>query len=82
MKNELEFSEEARNLKLGIYEHYKGNKYKVLSVGRHSETLEELVIYQAQYGDFGIWARPLKMFTGTVKVEGKEIPRFKYLSDK
>lgn len=54
MENKLEFSEEAKNLKLGIYEHYRGNKYKVLEVGRHSETLEELVIYQAQYGDFDV----------------------------
>jgi len=80
MKSELVFSEEAKNLKSGIYEHYKGNKYKVLGVGRHSETLEELVIYQAQYGDFGIWARPIKMFIGTINAEGKEMPRFKLIN--
>lgn len=82
MKNKLEFSEAARKIKPGIYEHYKGNKYVVLAVGRHSETLEELVVYQSQYGDFGIWARPLKIFVETVKLAKKEIPRFKYLSDK
>jgi hypothetical protein len=82
MKTKLTWSEKAKNLKPGNYEHYKGNKYKVLGVSRHSEILEELVIYQAQYGDFDIWARPIKMFTETINIEGKEILRFKYLDNK
>ncbi len=79
MKKVLEFSEEAKNLKLGNYEHYKGNIYKVLGVGRHSETLAELVIYQAQYGDFDMWIRPLNMFTEKIIINGKEDQKFKFI---
>ena len=46
----------------GIYEHYKGNKYKVIGVGKHSETLEKLIIYQALYGNNELWVRPYDMF--------------------
>lgn len=67
-------------IKPGIYQHYKGPKY-IEYVATHSETNEPLVIYQALYGEFGMWARPLSMFTETVTVEGKTIPRFAYLSD-
>ena len=60
----------------GRYRHYKGNEYTVLGVARHSETLEELVVYRQEYGDRGLWVRPAAMFTETVIVEGKEAPRF------
>lgn len=80
MENKLKpLSKKAKSLRLGKYEHYKGNKYKVLSVARHSETLEELVVYQALYGERGIWVRPLGMFLEKVKVNNKLIPRFKCL---
>lgn len=46
----------------GIYQHYKGNQYEVLNLARHSETLEEMVVYKALYGDFTIWTRPLNLF--------------------
>ncbi len=69
----------AQELKLGIYRHYKGHLYQVLSVARHSETLEEMVVYQALYGDFGVWVRPLKMFLEEVVSEGVQQPRFAFV---
>ena len=60
----------------GRYRHYKGNEYTVLGVARHSETLEELVVYRQEYGDRGLWVRPAVMFAETVTVDGKAMPRF------
>ncbi|MCH9625834.1 MAG: hypothetical protein S4CHLAM123_10160 [Chlamydiales bacterium] len=75
-------SAEAKSLvPESIYEHYKGKRYKLLSVGRHSETLEESVIYQALYGEYGIWIRPLAMFLENVFVDGKTRPRFELIVD-
>ena len=56
----------------GIYRHYKGNLYEVLEIAKHSETEEELVVYRALYGDYGVWVRPLGMFTETIN----GVPRF------
>ena len=61
---------------LGRYKHYKGNEYEVVGVAKHSETLEEMVIYKALYGDHDLWVRPLKIFFEEVIVDGKKIPRF------
>jgi hypothetical protein len=66
-------------MKQGLYQHYRGNFYQVLGISRHSETLEEMVVYQAFYGDYGLWVRPKNMFEGTVIHEGQECPRFRYL---
>lgn len=74
-------STQAKNLKPGLYEHYKGNQYRVLSVARHSETLEELVVYQAQYGERGFWVRPVAMFYDVVKINGDQKPRFRFLHE-
>lgn len=60
----------------GIYRHYKGQRYRVLGTARHSETLEPLVVYQALYGEFGLWMRPAAMFCETVVLEGEPIARF------
>jgi hypothetical protein len=65
----------------GRYRHYKGNEYTVLGVARHSETHEELVVYRQEYGDYGPWVRPKKIFMETVTVDGKDVPRFRYLGD-
>lgn len=68
-------------LKLGKYQHYKGNFYKVIGVAKHSETLEDLVVYETLYDnpESKLWARPLKMFTENIVVNGKEIPRLKFI---
>ncbi|MGE8336134.1 DUF1653 domain-containing protein [Pseudomonas laurylsulfatiphila] len=60
----------------GLYQHYKGPLYRVFSVARHSETEEEVVFYQALYGDCGFWVRPLSMFLESVEVDGEQVPRF------
>lgn len=63
----------------GRYRHYKGREYTVLGVARHSETEEEMVVYRQEYGDRGLWVRPLSMFVETVVVDGREQPRFAFL---
>ena len=60
----------------GLYRHYKGQRYRVLGTARHSETLEPLVVYQALYGDRGLWVRPAAMFAESVTVDGACVPRF------
>lgn len=65
----------------GIYQHFKGNQYQVVDIARHSENLEEVVVYKALYGDFGLWVRPLAMFAETIERDGKQIARFSRLSD-
>ncbi len=69
------------NLKLGKYKHYKGNLYEVLGIARHSETLEELVVYKALYQTEGenLWVRPIKMFTETIEINGEHILRFQFI---
>lgn len=71
-------------MKLGKYQHSKtGNYYRVIAVARHSETLEELVVYECLYENpqSKIWVRPLTMFLEEVEINGKRAPRFKFVSE-
>ena len=63
-------------LQPGIYRHFKGNLYKLLYVAKHSETLEPMVVYQALYGEMGIWVRPAAMWAEQVDREDYHGPRF------
>jgi len=67
------------NIKLGKYQHFKGGVYEVIGLAKHSETLEEMIVYKNEKGD--IWVRPKDMFFENVLIEGKEIPRFKHIGD-
>ncbi|HEX9758641.1 MAG TPA: DUF1653 domain-containing protein [Nitrospiria bacterium] len=64
-------------IKPGIYRHYKGNLYEVIGVAIHSETDEEMVVYRALYGEYGLFVRPKNMFQEEVGVKGLKEPRFK-----
>ena len=64
----------------GIYRHFKGNYYEVLSIARHSETTEPMVVYRALYGDGGVWVRPAAMWNEMVDRNGKTSPRFHLLN--
>lgn len=71
-------------VKLGKYKHYKGMICEVIGIAHHSETLEEMVVYKdlsddKEFGKNAIWVRPIKMFLEKVLVDGKEIPRFKFI---
>lgn len=65
----------------GRYRHFKGGEYEVIGVARHSETMEELVVYRALYGERGLWVRPAAMWLETVERDGKQLQRFTYIGD-
>jgi hypothetical protein len=71
----------TNKMKTGKYRHYKGREYEVIGIARHSETLEELVVYKALYQMEGenLWVRPKSMFCEMVVLDGKETPRFQFL---
>ncbi|EKE29746.1 MAG: protein of unknown function DUF1653 [uncultured bacterium (gcode 4)] len=66
-------------IKIWAYRHFKWKEYEVIWISRHSETLEEFVVYRHSFWDNSLWIRPLTMFTETVEKDGKIIPRFKYI---
>ena len=68
-------------IKTGKYRHFKVNEYRVLGMARHSETLEEMVVYQALYGEHGIWVRPAHMWNEQVDRDGYCGPRFAYIGE-
>jgi len=67
----------------GRYRHYKGNEYRVIGLAKHSETLEELVVYEALYDNprSKLWVRPKEMFLEEVEVNGVRIPRFAFIGN-
>ena len=69
-------------IQTGRYRHYKGNEYEVVGVARHSETLDELVVYRPLYGDHALWVRPRAMFMESVEVNGQQVSRFEFVGKK
>lgn len=67
------------DIKPGKYRHYKGKEYEVIGIAKHSESLEEFVVYRALYGDGQLWIRPCGMFMEEVMFEGQKKTRFQYL---
>lgn len=68
-------------LKPGRYRHFKGNEYQLIGVAKHSETLAPMVVYQALYGEGGLWVRPAEMWNETVEKENYSGPRFQYIGE-
>ncbi len=68
-------------IKKGRYRHFKGREYEVIGVARHSETLEETVVYKALYGEGGLWVRPASMWNEVVTHEGKAVRRFEFICE-
>ena len=71
----------AEEIRLGRYRHFKGGEYRVFCVALHSETREPMVVYQALYGEHGMWVRPASMWNETVERDGKTFRRFTYIGE-
>lgn len=69
------------DIKLGKYRHFKGNEYEVLFIAHHSESLEDMVVYRALYGDGDVWVRPAQMWNEMVLHNGKSVKRFEYVGE-
>lgn len=67
------------NIVPGLYKHFKGNRYKVIGLAKHSEGEPDMVVYRPLYGSRDLWVRPLDMFTEMVEVDGFSKPRFEFL---
>ena len=68
-------------IRLGKYRHFKGGEYEVVGLAHHSESMEDMVVYRALYGDGELWVRPLSMWEETIVRDGREIKRFTYIGD-
>lgn len=71
----------GENIRPGRYRHFKGNEYQVIGTAKHSETLEEMVVYRALYGEGGLWVRPASMWNEIVERDGKTFQRFTYIGE-
>ena len=72
----MTYEEAVKTITIGRYRHFKGNEYEVISIARHSETMEPMVVYRALYGDHGVWVRPAEMWNETIERDGKKYQRF------
>lgn len=68
-------------LKKGIYQHFKGKRYELIGIAKHSESLEEMVVYRALYGDMDLWVRPAAMWEEIIEYNGKMVQRFTFIAD-
>jgi cyclomaltodextrinase / maltogenic alpha-amylase / neopullulanase len=66
-------------IKPGRYRHFKGNEYEVIGIAKNSETMEEMVVYRALYGEHGLWLRSAQMFAEVIERDGRRLPRFQYI---
>jgi cyclomaltodextrinase len=66
-------------IKPGRYRHFKGNEYEVIGIAKNSETMEEMVVYRALYGEHGLWVRSAQMFAEVIERDGRMLPRFQYI---
>lgn len=67
------------SIRPGRYRHFKGNEYEVIGVAKDSETLQEVVVYRALYGERGLWVRSAAMFAETIERDGRQVRRFEYV---
>lgn len=72
---------DKQEIRPGIWRHFKGNRYQVIGVAKHSETLEPMVVYRALYGEGGLWVRPASMWLETVERDGRTYQRFVFEQD-
>ena len=77
----MDMKDEIPEIQPGLYRHFKGNEYRVLMLAKHSETGEDMVVYQALYGEGGVWVRPASMWNETVERDGKTYTRFIRIGD-
>lgn len=68
-------------IKKGKYRHFKGKEYRVVGIARHSETLEDMVVYEALYGEGGLWVRPASMWNEEIEQDGKKFKRFEFIGE-
>ena len=69
------------DIRIGKYRHFKGNEYRVIGIASHSETMEPMVVYQALYGQQGLWVRPASMWNEQVERDGYSGPRFTFVEE-
>ena len=69
------------DIKPGIYQHFKGNRYEVIGMAKHSETMEPMVVYRALYGEHGLWVRPAAMWDEIVDKPNYQGPRFRLIEE-